>query len=425
LVSLGTILTKESPHYPFSLLFLLCGSGLQYIAHHVDISAETLFVDWVGVSGNETENQGDIYIVTKSGGCNGGVGKIPVAVHKNLAAGGVVATTTTTTTKTRTTSTTPPFRMPEIVGDPPQQASNVTCDDDAFRTWVGADMRRDGRLIAMLRGAGNTPAVYFFPRLPDQSVAQALRDTSCEYISPTSMGLVDQNRHEAVAFVDSEGIRFADASECDGGVSCQVAVFMYELVYPNSKPNSIVEPATTTSAGWQTITNDDFEDGTWGNYMPGGPKVYVSSEYDVAGADTCGGYCSCGGTFSAKIFEDQGIVSSFFHHSNHECASFNFLRVSFTFKVRGYDHLDAFFMELSLDGGLNYIQVDTWALDVHRTIENAKCYTGKVLLTPEDFRLTSFGNQIRLRFLSRGNAENDIAYIDNIKFEGYSSLMTA
>ena len=144
----------------------------------------------------------------------------------------------------------------------------------------------------------------------------------------------------------------------------------------------------------------------------------VSNEIDTAEADTCDGNCACGGTYAARILNDLGEASSFYHKSNLSCANYRLLRITFLFKLRGYDSLDAFFMELSMDGGVNYIQVDHWALDVDG-IQNAKCYAGKVVLSPELFRVTSFGDQVRVRFLNRGNAVDDRAYIDNILVEGY------
>jgi hypothetical protein len=111
-------------------------------------------------------------------------------------------------------------------------------------------MRRDGRLIAILRGSGSSPAVYFFPRLADQSVAQALDESACDYIATISPGLANEKKHEAVAFVDPEGLRFADTSEYEGGGSCNVPVHFYELEHADSDFVAIVEPAS----GWEQIT---------------------------------------------------------------------------------------------------------------------------------------------------------------------------
>jgi hypothetical protein len=357
-----------------------------------------MFVDWVGVSGDTKENKGDIFIVTK-GGCGGGVGKIPVAEHKNL--------------KPAATSTAV-YIMPAVVDNPPEQGSVVTCTNSPLRTWVGADMRRDGRLIAILRGSGNSPAVYFFPRLANESVAQALNHSACNYIAATSSGLANEKKHEAVAFVDPEGLRFADTSECEGGRSCNVPVYFYELEYADSNFVTIVEPLS----GWQQITFDDFEDGTWGNYIAvAGGNAAVSNEIDTAGADTCQGNCACQGQWSAKIHDDGGSLSSFFHSSDYACDSYSLLRVTFSFRFRDYNHLDSFFIEISFDGGSNYSIVDSWSFDVD-SLENAVCYPGHVLLTPAQFRRESFGDTVRLRFRNSGNSVNDRAYVDSILFEG-------
>jgi hypothetical protein len=338
-----------------------------------------MFVDWVGVSDDPEENKGDIFIVTK-GGCSGGVGKIPVSEHRNLAPAA---------------KSTVAYRMPAVVDDPPEQGT-FTCANNEFRSWVGADMRRDGRLIAILRGSGNSPAVYFFPRLAHQSVAEALDESACDYIAATSRGLLDEKKHEAVAFVDPEGLRFADTSECEGGGSCNVPVYFYELEYADSDFVTIVEPVS----GWQQITFDDFEDGTWGNYIEGGGNAAVSNDVDTSGADTCQGNCACHGQWSAKIYDDGGSLSSFFHSSDYACDSYSLLRVTFSFKFRDMDHLDSFFIEISFDGGSNYSMVDSWSLDVD-SLENAVCYPGHVLLTPVQFRRETFGDMVRLRWFPK------------------------
>jgi hypothetical protein len=349
-----------------------------------------MFVDWVGVTGDTNENKGDIFIVTK-GGCSGGVGKIPVAQHKHLAPGATSLVV---------------YNMTAVVDDPPKQGTATTCADNPFRSWVGADMRRDGRLIAILRGSGNSPAVYFFPRLADQSVAEALDGSACDYIAATSFGLDNEKKHEAVAFYDPEGLRFADTSECEGGKSCHVPVYFYELEYTDSDWVPIVEP----TSGWQQITFDDFEDGSWGTYTSGGKNADVlPNDSDTA----------CGGQWSALINEDRGSVSSFFHSSDYACDSFSLLRVTFSFRFLGYDHMDSFFIEISLDGGSNYSTVENWSLDVD-SLENSVCYPdGHVLLAPAQFRRTTFGEEVRLRFRNSGNAGNDHAYIDDILFEGH------
>lgn len=358
-------------------------------------------MDWVGVSGNDTENAGDIYIATKTG-CSGGVGKIPVSEHRNVALGGVLQA----------------FSMPMVVDDPPMQG-DITCGDGPFRAWTGADMRRDGRLIAMIR-EGPPASVYFFPRSAHQSVAQALSVSPCSYMASTSYGLPNEKKHEGVAFVDPEGLRFADISECQG--SCTPTLYQYELEYPDSDFPNMQEP----SLDWQELSYDTFENAVWGSFESGGAHASLSSASDNQGGDTCGGNCACEGTWAAELHEDRGVLSSIVHTSTYACDSYAYLRIIFQFKFRDYDHLDTLFLEISLDGGVTYSIVGDWA---HSVIElplytepltRAVCYEGKVLLYPSQFRVTSFGDNVKLRFRNSGNAANDRVYVDSIRFEGHT-----
>jgi hypothetical protein len=58
--------------------------------------------------------------------------------------------------------------------------------------------------------------------------------TNCPYISPVSYGLSNEMKHEVVAFVDAEGTRLADMSECRGGLPCNVPIYFYDLIYPDT-----------------------------------------------------------------------------------------------------------------------------------------------------------------------------------------------
>jgi hypothetical protein len=224
------------------------------------LAAEAMFVDWTGVDG---VGKGDIYIVSK-GNCGEGVGQIPVSFHKNVAVG-------------QNTNTYDMSPVSSTLIDPPQQG-DYACGDGPFRAWQGADMRQDGKLIAMIAG-GSPPRVYFFPRLPWQTVAEAFTSMlppNCPYIASTSYGLSNEKKYEAVAFVDAEGTRYADTSECDDGSACRVPIHFYDLVYPDTPDSSPQVP----TEGWNTITTDDFETGVnGGSYEAGGGYVYPSQGY--------------------------------------------------------------------------------------------------------------------------------------------------
>jgi hypothetical protein len=117
-------------------------------------SAEAMFVDWTGA--NEV-GKGDIYNVSK-GNCGEGVGQIPISFHKNVAVG-------------QTTATYEMAPVSSTLIDPPHQGE-YDCADGPFRVWQGGDMRQDGKIIAMTTGAF-PPRVYFYPRLPGQTVVEA------------------------------------------------------------------------------------------------------------------------------------------------------------------------------------------------------------------------------------------------------------
>lgn len=375
---------------PFATIEFNYGDGFDTSANKY-YDAEALFVDWTGVKGDDSENAGDIYIATKSG-CSGGVGKIPVHRHRNLAPGEMLSQ----------------YSMPRVVNDPPEQG-DASCGDGKFRVWQGADMRRDGQLIAMIR-QGPPAAVYFFPRTSSQSVSSALSARPCDYVASISYGLENEIKQEAVAFMDPAGLRFGHISECQG--SCRPSLYRYDMEYPNSYVSVIPEPMS----GWQQLSQDNFENGSWGSFTTGGSNAKLSRAY------------ACQGNWAAELRDDRGISSSVFHKHAISCDQFSLLRVTFQFRLRGYDHLDTLFLEISLDNGFNYAIVGDWAYDTpelpkyRKPLRNAVCYTGKVLLDPSHFRATTFGNQVKLRFRNSGDSGNDRVYIDNIQMEGHLGL---
>ena len=218
--------------------------------------------------------------------------------------------------------------------------------------------------------------------------------------------------------MDQEGLRFADISECEG--SCNPTLYQYELEYSDSNFPVVQEPLSD----WQELSYDTFENSVWGSFESGGVHAFLSSASDTQGTDTCNGNCACEGTWAAELHEDRGVKSSIFHTSSYPCDLFAYLRVTFQYKFRSYDHLDTLFLEISLDGGSTYFIVGDFA---HSVIEpgivdpltNAICYQGLVLLYPSQFRLSSFGNNVKLRFRNSGNAANDRVYVDSIRFEGH------
>ncbi len=275
-------------------------------------------------------------------------------------------------------------------------------------------MRRDGRLIALITGA-SPPRVYFYPRLNGETVIDALTSpsgvaSSCSYISSTSYGLTNEKRYETVAFLP-DGKSFADTSECDGGGRCNVPIYFWDLVFPGS-PDPTFHNGLVPADAWQVISFEDFETGTMGIFV-NGSKAYTSKAY----ACPNGGITS---RWSAQVSEHNGEASSIVHRVDQGASDYSWLKVEFHFLLEGFDHMDSFFLELSLDGGQTFFIVADWAFGTQGVEVLKTCYTtNTVVLNSNAFGRTKFGAAVRLRFRTSANALNDRLYLDNIRLLGH------
>lgn len=363
--------------------------------------AEAMFVDWTGAHG---VGKGDIYVVLK-GGCNG-VGRILASHHQNLNLDPDSASAN------KLVNVGP---IEHVILDDPVQGTSIRtliCHNTSeFRVWSGADMSRNGRMIAMIT-AGSPARVYFFPRATGQSVVDALSQVGCDYVSATSFGLPNERQHEAVAFVNEEGTIFAETSECDSGRACKVPTYVHHLIFPGEETTSM-----NYSLVWTTITYDDFETTSLA------ATNYTTSPINSTDPDAVlSNAASCRGSQSVKLRWDKGNSSSIFHKSNRDCSTYAYLKVTFQFRLVDFKHMDSIFLELSLDGGQDYYIVNSWSYDVNGITQNGVCYQRSVELDARDFGgRQNFGNQTRLRFRSSADLKGDTVFIDDIKFEGRSA----
>ena len=368
----------------------------------IHLNAEALFVDWAGVVGDADENAGDLYVVTK-GTCaaagQGGVGKIPVGNHRDVGPGDAAAA-----------SAAGDPTLTWVAGPPTQGA--VACGDPHHRPWTGAAARGDRRLLALIR-AGAPAAVYFFARGPDTTVAAALSGGGCDYVAATAGGLPDEGKYEAVAFVAGGG--YAEISEC-GSASCAPTLYQWRLVYDGVAG----PPAQEPGAGWAPIMEVAFEDKISAHFVFGDAAardVFPCGADDVAGAE---------------LSNDLGAASSIYSRSPYDCRDYDLLRVAFTFRLSGYDALDSFVLELSLDDGAHYVVVESWSHSVAQegvwfadtgaaasaALDNGRCYAGKVVVGQDRFQRDSFGDAVRIRLRNSANAGNDRVSLGRIRFEG-------
>jgi len=390
-VPVTTILYKHGPGW---------NSTLRY-------DAETMFVDWVG------SGKGDIYIVTKATCSMGGVGRIPASYHGRLRVGNIPSSS-------YIPSKASVYSMARAMTAPPKQGSMITCSNGGFRVWQGGDMRRDGQLIALLAG-GSPPRVYFYPRLPEETVMSALRSpqgesASCPFIAPISYGLSNEKKHEAVAFLP-DGLSYADTSECDGGRRCDVPIYFWDLVYPNS-PDPTLRSGPVPVDGWQTLAFETFESGTMGSFSSGS-KAYPSSALACPNGQEAS-------LWSAHLSEHGGEASSIVHNSDYDASNYSWLKVEFDFVLDGFDHMDAFFLELSLDSGRNFFIVADWAMDTTQGMTSLRtCHNGNtVVLNSNIFGRMTFGPHVRLRFRTSADSIDDRLYVDNIRLLGNPTLLS-
>lgn len=368
--------------------------------------AEAMFVDWTGTglqgSGIGT-GMADIYVVLK-GRCKG-VGRISASVHKNL-----------NLDPSQDSNKRVNVELEKVMNAayPPQGTSRGTlrCDHPQFRDWHGADMSRNGRLIAMLSG-GPPARVHFFPRLPGQTVVDALSVVGCDFVAATSYGLVDEKQYEAVAFVNAEGTIFAETSECNNGRPCKVPLYMHRLVFKGDPPTGNVPPPCE----WKAITYDDFEP----PISSLGATNYITAPQSVTDPDAAlSNINSCKSTQSVRLRWHNGGNSSIFHSSNRDCSAYSYLRITFQFRLAEFDHMDALFLELSLDGGIEYFIINSYAFDVDDITANGVCYRRSVVVFAGDFNRLNFGNKVRLRFRTSASEKAESVFIDDIRFEGHS-----
>lgn len=369
----------------------------------VKYDAEAMFVDWSGDSGS---GKGDIYIVTKGKCTLGGVGKIPASYHSQLSVDNIPASEYQPAGASV-------YSMGAEMTQPPKQGDDVECGDGAFRHWQGADMRRDGRLIALITGA-SPPRVYFYPRIYGESVVDALSAptavaASCSYVASTSYGLQDERKHEVVAFLP-DGKSFADTSECQSGSGCDVPIYIWDLVYPDS-PDPTFRNGLIPADDWQLVSFEDFETGGMGIFT-NGTRAQTSNAYSCPNDGS--------NVWSALIYEHNGEDSSIFHSADQDASTYSWLKIEFDFLLDGFDHMDTLFLELSVDSGASYFMVADWAYQTQGLDSLRTCYNDNVVvLNSNVFNSPTFGPSIRLRFRTSANAKNDQVYVDNIRLFGH------
>ena len=165
--------------------------------------SEAMFVDWTGDTGGG--KRGDIYFMTKQpyNRSDQRIGKIPVEMHEKLV---------------------PIF---DSISASYYIEAKTVSKASVEVPWTGADMSRDGKLVAARRES----RVYFFPRdiSAGQTVADAMMKPPCKFVSETDMSDNEKLQSETVAFMGNS--YFIEASECYNKLPCTVNLEKFKLIF--------------------------------------------------------------------------------------------------------------------------------------------------------------------------------------------------
>ena len=396
-VSVATILLSYRDNFPaanndgknFTLLRSFNSSNSAHFCRVAKLldspTAEAMFVDNLG-DYQTGDRKGDIYIFTRNPNDKSQmrIGKIPVSVHANLGENEIMRV---------------PFQV--LNGGPPYLGA---LDYD----YTEVDLSSDGRLIALRTNY----QVYYFPRIKDQSIFDAVGNITanpCPWISETPIQQDNEWQYESVAFAGKNFI--AEASECDNS-NCEVPVYIYELLKKGE-----VGGDSKAFDGWDgavetTITYDDFNNtgNDWGrtNFVSGGDNAIL------VGQDVYGYPNQCFNSSSmAQIQDNNGLASTFYHSQSHDCRSYDQINVSFRYFSAALEPSDNFFLEYSQDGGNDWMIVAEWSKGA---LPGYQCYTASVDLTSSD--LGGFTEAVKFRFRSNSDRYHDYVYFVEIDIKG-------
>ncbi len=154
---------------------------------------------------------------------------------------------------------------------------------------------------------------------------------------------------------------------------------------------------------WTTITYDDFEGG-FGNYTDGGGDcaLYTSGTYSHQGSN------------SARIRDNSGTASSFYHTSSYDVSGYAELEVDFWFIAVSMDNANEDFWLQYYDGS-SWQTIETWARTTD--FDNGTFYNKVVTISSGSY---NFPTNAKLRFMCDASGNRDYVYIDEVEWRGGS-----
>ena len=177
--------------------------------------------------------------------------------------------------------------------------------------------------------------------------------------------------------------------------------------FPSTSPPTLTptsQPTSQLGGNWVEIFYNDFEaPNQWGNWVDGLPGDGDARRYG-------GGVYTHSGLGSIKLRDDSDMASSVFTNDI-SVSRYQMLRVEFWYYARSMDNPNEdFFLERSIDGGLTWKVVNSWARSID--FENDRWY-----FVVQDFDSSAI-SAIRLRFRCDASGNGDNIFIDDVKFSG-------
>ncbi len=161
------------------------------------------------------------------------------------------------------------------------------------------------------------------------------------------------------------------------------------------------EPGTGT---WTTITYDDFESG-FGNYTDGGGDcaLYTGGSYAWEGSN------------AARIRDNSGTASSFYHTGSYNVSGYSELEIDFYFIAISMDNSNEDFWVQYYDGS-SWLTVATFAQSTD--FDNGSFYHVTVTLSDANY---NFPTNAKVRIMCDASGNRDYVYIDNLLFRGFGT----
>ena len=146
---------------------------------------------------------------------------------------------------------------------------------------------------------------------------------------------------------------------------------------------------------WQILRTDTFENGLGANWFSAGSNASIYS-----------GSQAPEGSSSVLLLDDSS--TSMISSRRMSLQSYSEVNVTFSYRTESFDNSsEDFFLEMSLNGGLNWRVIDSWNLG-DEFENNTLMHDGVTVHN------TSFSNNTKFRFRADASGQYDYLYIDNV-----------